>query len=158
YSDQAALVADGAGGAVIAWTDGRAGNAGHIWAQRLDASGAALWTPNGVPLCTAPIGQANPAIAPDGAHGAIVVWTDFRNGGRDLYARRISASGDTLWGTDGIPVCTGPGDRDAQQIVADAFGGALVAWQDSRGASPDIYAQRLSAAGETRWSTGGVRA
>jgi len=42
------LVSDGAGGAIITWEDWRAGNGSYVYAQRLSASGAGLWLPDGV--------------------------------------------------------------------------------------------------------------
>jgi hypothetical protein len=50
-------VTDGLGGAIIAWADDRSGSVltkSDNYAQRLDASGTPLWTPNGVGLCTQP--------------------------------------------------------------------------------------------------------
>jgi hypothetical protein len=42
YSAQPAIASTGAGGAIVAWADARAGNALHIFAQRLDGSGVPL--------------------------------------------------------------------------------------------------------------------
>jgi hypothetical protein len=58
-------VADGAGGAIIAWEDSRNGPQ-DIVVQRVNASALPLWAETGALLCTAPEIQANPAIAPDG--------------------------------------------------------------------------------------------
>ncbi len=156
YSAHPALAPDGAGGTIVAWADARAGNALHIFAQRLDASGATQWTPNGVALCTAPIGQEHPVVAATGAHGAIVAWLDSRNGGRDVFARAVGPAGDTLWATYGVPVCSAGGDQSGLLIARDQAEGAIVAWQDHRGTSWDIYAQRLSAAGASLWAADGV--
>lgn len=85
-------VADGAGGVVVTWLDGRDGNF-DIYAQRVGAGGAVQWTTNGVALCTAPNNQGNPVIVGDGFGGAIVAWSDPRNGLADIYANRVSAGG-----------------------------------------------------------------
>src|SRR5262245_18064481 len=47
------IVADGAGGAIVTWHDGRSGVTFDIYAQRVNASGVVQWTGNGVALCTA---------------------------------------------------------------------------------------------------------
>ena len=44
-------VPDGAGGVIIAWWDNRTPDT-DVYAQRLDADGYMLWTPEGVPVCT----------------------------------------------------------------------------------------------------------
>jgi hypothetical protein len=46
------IVSDNAGGAIIAWRDTRSVN-WDVYAQRVNASGVAQWTANGVPLCAA---------------------------------------------------------------------------------------------------------
>src|SRR4029077_19544807 len=80
------ISSDGAGGAIAVWEDYRIGSVGNIdlYAQHVDATGTAQWTPNGVALCTAAGDQHYPTIATDGAGGAIVVWQDGR-----LLAQRV---------------------------------------------------------------------
>lgn len=46
------VASDGAGGAVIAWEDQRAGNL-DIYGQRIDPYGVSRWTADGVALCAA---------------------------------------------------------------------------------------------------------
>ncbi|MCC6650824.1 MAG: hypothetical protein IT348_06715, partial [Candidatus Eisenbacteria bacterium] len=41
-------------------------------------------------------------------------------------------------------------------IASDGAGGALVAWDDSREGSPDIYMQRISAGGARMWAASGL--
>jgi predicted lipoprotein with Yx(FWY)xxD motif len=150
------MAGDGDGGAIIAWTDGRAGD-DDIFAQRLDAKGRELWSANGIPVCTARKDQTAPSIVADGSGGAVIVWIDDRNGDYDIYAQRVGGEGRMLWQPGGVPVCTAPNDQVASTLVSDGSGGAIVAWRDLRtGISYDIYAQRLSPAGATRWSPGGV--
>jgi hypothetical protein len=150
------LVSDGSGGAVIAWVDGRNGNF-DIYAQRVDASGVALWTVDGVALCTAPNDQYNAAIVSDGFGGAIVTWQDQRTGSYfDIYAQRIDASGVTLWAADGVPLCTAGLDQGTPIIASDGSGGAIIAWVDDRSGNYDIYARRVDATGVPQWTADGV--
>jgi len=153
-----AILAHGAGGAIVAWTDERDTTLTRwdVFAQRVDAAGAAQWTANGVALCRAAHDQVNPVVVTDGAGGAIVAWTDRRNGNDDVYAQRVSAAGVPQWAGDGVAVCVAAGDQDLPVLGADGSGGAVVAWQDHRGASVDIYAQRLSAAGVPQWTADGT--
>ena len=160
------IAPDGAGGAIVVWEDLRNGSYARAYAQRISAAGTALWTANGVSLCASAQGQADPAIVPDGAGGAIVTWRDYRSDTRaDAYAQRISAAGAVQWTTDGVLLCTGVSDQGNLTIASDggapgeAGSGAVVAWQDFRsGTRNDIYAQRVSATGVVQWTANGVAA
>lgn len=151
------MVSDGAGGAILAWSDQRAGNA-DVYAQRISAAGVVQWTANGVALCTAAQQQTQVAIAPDGTGGAIVTWQDFRSGANsDIYAQRINA-GAAQWAANGVPVCVATGDQAFGVVISDMRGGALVAWQDPRlgAANYDIYIQNLSGSGAPLWTVDGI--
>jgi predicted lipoprotein with Yx(FWY)xxD motif len=150
------IASDGAGGAIVTWSDDRSGDRA-IYAQRVNGSGAAQWTKDGVALCTATGGQLNPKITSDGACGAIVTWEDYRSGEYNIYTQRVNASGGVLWRTDGLALCTAEGEESDPTIVSDSAGGAIVTWMDLRGLSSyDIYAQRVDASGAVQWTTDGV--
>ena len=148
------IVSDGSGGAFIAWHDNRSGGY-DVYIQRVSATGAALWTPNGVPICTATGDQANTQLALDGAGGVIVTWHDFRAGNWDIYAQRFDANGAPQWTANGVSVCTFANLQNNPQIVSDGAGGAILAWYDQRTGNGDIYAQRLNAAGVAQWIPNG---
>jgi FlgD Ig-like domain len=151
------IVSDGAGGAIVTWSDSRSGPFSDIYAQRIDASGVARWTADGVALCTAAGHQNSPTIVSDGAGGAIVAWTDGRSSFSDIYVQRISASGVVQWTANGVPVCTFGGSQSYPTIASDGTGGVIVAWLDFRSfAAQDIYAQRISASGVAQWTPNGV--
>jgi hypothetical protein len=156
-ADQSAILSDRAGGAIVTWTDGRAGNYPHIFAQRIGSAGAPQWTLNGIALCDANGGQDSPAIVTDGGHGALVVWLDHRYGSSvAIFGRRIDAAGDTLWQTYGNPICVESGTRSGQRLLADGAGGAIVAWQDGRNGRADVYAQRVAGDGRLHWTPSGI--
>jgi hypothetical protein len=121
-----------------------------------DAGSNILWIHNGVPICTAPEDQWEPQIVGDGFGGAIIAWHDYGDGSTDIYARRVDANGDTLWAADGVPICTAADDQESHQLVGDGSGGAIITWQDYRGGTSDIYAQRVDANGDTLWAANGV--
>ena len=148
---------DGAGGAIVAWADGRSGGTWHIYAQRLDAGGVRAWADGGVAVCTAYFSQAEPAITADGAGGAIVAWQDWRTPTlASIYAQRVSGAGVALWTPDGVPVSVAPTNAWYPKLVSDDTGGAIVAWQDWRSGTYDVYAQRVGAAGVALWMANGV--
>jgi hypothetical protein len=147
-----AIVADGAGGAIVAWTATR-GPSLDVFVQRVDASGLSLWGPNGVALCGTAAWRLDPAIVSDGAGGAIVAYVGY-GVGYDIHAQRVDASGVRLWAPEGVAVCSAAGDQAYQGLTSDGAGGAIVAWLDL--ADTGIHAQRVDAAGTAKWTAGGV--
>ena len=151
------IVADAGGGAIVAWTDFRAGAFADIQAQRVNAAGVAQWATNGVALCTAVNDQDATTLVSDGANGAIAVWSDFRSGTQhDVYARRITAAGVPQWTGNGVALCTATDEQLSPVACSDGAGGAIVAWFDHRGPYFDVYSQRVSSAGGTLWAFNGV--
>jgi len=166
--DQFVMVADDAGGAIVAWVDARAGVAqADIVAQHVLASGAVdpRWPANGLVVGGASGAQDSPAIASDGAGGAILSWDDPRPGslGQDVYAQRILVSGVTApgWPLNGRAVVTAAGDQGRSTITPDGIQGAIVAWADNRvgDGSNHIFAQHVSGTGtiDSRWPADGRR-
>ncbi len=150
------MIPDGAGGAIVAWSDGR-GASFDIYAQRVNANGNALWTANGVALCTATDYQVFPVITSDGAGGAIVAWVDYRPGTGGVYVRRITAAGAVQWTADGVGLATHGLGVTELQIVSDGTGGAIVVWTDGRNyPNYDVYARRVNSAGVAQWAANGV--
>lgn len=147
--DGVVLASDGAAGAIVAWVDKRGGVDTDVYAQRVDATGAAQWTPNGVVICDLPASQNACRILADGTGGAFVVWSDARSGGYDVYAQRVDALGVTQWTEDGLLLCGAEGNQTTPRITLVDSGDAIVAWQDTRSSDADIYARRVTVNGPT---------
>src|SRR5262249_54254277 len=102
-------------------------------AQRLSGSGALQWGPLGVPVVTPPISIDEMRVAPDGAGGAFVVWTDQRNDpDLSVVATHLAADGSPApgWPAAGRvlrPSASCPRWRD---VLADGAGGAFILWQE----------------------------
>ncbi len=153
------LVADGEGGAIIAWMDKRSKDYYDIYAQRIDTDGYILWTTDGIPVCTAGGDQREHWIATDGSGGAIVTWADYRSGSdSDIYAQRIDPNGNTMWTGDGVAVCSAEGDQTSPQIVEDGSGATVITWVDARSGAgeEDIYAMKIDPDGNALWTWQGV--
>ncbi len=149
---------DGMGGAIIAWTDVRTGDE-DIFAQRVDGNGMVRWTLDGVAVCDIAGWQRFPRVVSDGAGGAIIVWTDLRNGASDIYAQRLGSNGELLWptgapSTNGVAVVTAFGNQVYLDAVSDDAGGAILIWSNVDNSVEGLYAQRLNAEGEIQWPTG----
>ncbi len=163
-----AIVADGAGGAIVVWQDARNpgtcdpfwGECGDIYAQHVTANGVVdvAWPVNGRALSTATSEQIYPQLVSDGSAGAIAVWQDKRNGADDIFAQRVRAEGnvDAAWPFDGRAVCAATGPQWAPSIVQDGAHGAVIVWEDYRGNPVHAYAQRISSGGAPQWTLNGV--
>ena len=150
------LIPDGSGGAIVVWIDHR-GAAYDIYAQRVDSTGAPLWTPNGVAVCSATNFQSHPALIPDGGGGAIITWDDARSGIDRIYAQRVNASGAPQWTPNGVSLTNSPSGQARPVIVSNGAGGAIVVWEDYRNAEFDLFAQRILANGalDPAWPAAG---
>lgn len=126
-----------------------------------NARAADLWptsTTTGLAVCVAPVGQLTPEIVADGAGGFVTMWTDVRHGvaNSDLYCRRVSATGDTLWNPNGLAVCAVVGEVRVPTLTPDGQGGFFAAWVDLR-SNAGIYAQHIASDGTALWTANGVQ-
>lgn len=159
--NQPRLVGDGSGGAYVLWFDRRTAPDGDPFVQHLgsDGSPAPGWPANGIAVCSASGGEqiSLDAMVGDGTGGVIVVWSDARDSvatARDVYAQRFDSDGSVHlgWPTDGVALCTAPGDQFDVHCVSDGSGGAIVAWDDGRTGQAqnlDIYAIGIREDGTT---------
>jgi hypothetical protein len=150
------VISDGAGGMIVVWHDNRVAGANDIYAQRVNAAGVALWTANGVAICTAAGNQNIYPLVSDRAGGAIIAWTDTRSGIADIYVQRVDAAGSVRWAGNGVALCTATGSQLSPALEADGIGGAIVAWTDQRAAYDNVYIQRVNASGAAQWTTNGI--
>jgi len=157
------VVADGAGGAYVAWQDYRKGSEFDIYVQHLTADGTIFpdtrWRTDGAGVCTAANSQFYPVLAGDGAEGVYVAWQDFRTGtDNHIFAQHLSAQGAvaTNWPSNGTPVCQAQYSQYYPVVTGDGATGVFLAWQDYRsGTTNHIYAQHLTA-GNTPWAADGM--
>ncbi|PIS30812.1 hypothetical protein COT42_02390 [Candidatus Saganbacteria bacterium CG08_land_8_20_14_0_20_45_16] len=140
---------------IIAWNDARSGN-NDVYAQKLDLNGSVQWAADGVALCSFPYPQENPAIASDGNGGAIAVWTDSRTEKANLYAQRISDSGNILWAENGIPVAASLNQQGAPLIKKASPDDWLIVWEEDHPwrQKKDLLGQKINSAGTRLWGSG----
>jgi len=159
-------VSDGFGGALVAWMDFRNDpdpQSGHedIYAQRVNASGNALWTADGIPVCIAPESQTFLDAVSDGGGGAVLAWQDNRTSATapDIYAQRILGTMSIPWVVNGVPVAATTDSEQSPAVAADQTGGAVITYQDAppplfSSMTASVKAQRLDSSGNKSW--GGV--
>ena len=153
--DQPAVVGDGAGGVLVGWRDRRGANA-DLYAQRVINTGTTSWTANGVVVCNAAGDQEPPSLVPDGTGGMILAWGDGRGANLDVYTQRVNGAGTVQWTANGVSLCAATGTQQNARLCQDGSNGAVVVWEDRRGANADVYAQRVSGAGAPLWTANGV--
>jgi hypothetical protein len=159
---QPTIVSDGAGGAIIAWIDGRTGGP-DVFAQRITGDAGPLWLSSGIPVCTAAGNQAQPTAMSDRAGGAVVTWIDQRASTPGLYAQRMGAVGGPMWASNGIRL--GQGTVYDIGLISDGSNGLVVPFGYIAGwVGPDpsdigdvnVFAQHFNNDGTLFWGTNGI--
>jgi hypothetical protein len=154
-------LADGAGGAYVAWADARTSPSIQLYWQHVNADGA-LWAPDGVPIVTPPSNDAVGlgGLLSDGAGGVIVWWThEFANGDVQCLAQRYTAAGTPMWATGGVPISVEYPFLEPGGAAPDGTGGLIVSFSLDHGfvtPNDDLYAQRVDGNGVTQWGAAGV--
>ncbi len=153
------LVRDGtpatlAGGAIIAWEDARTG--ARLYAQSASPAGVMQWAANGVPVSANLAAQFEPSMIADGSGGAIVAYSQQGGSGYDIAAQHLNIVGAPLWGAGGLTVCGASGTQQHPMVVRDAGTGALIVWEDRRGANVDVYAQGYLYYGQRLFAADGI--
>jgi len=154
-----AMIGDGFGGAILTWEDNRANvvDCPDIYAERVDGTGAPLWTANGVSVCNEASAQHGPRLVSDGLGGAFITWYDQRAGDYDIYTQRVASGGAVQWTTNGVATCTMATDQLKPDICSDGAAGVIITWYDYRSTTDyDIYAQRQGPSGAIVWAVDGV--
>ena len=162
YQWESSVGALSGGGFVVAWRDDygsqHGGSSVDVFAQRYDASGAALGGEFMVNTYTSS-SQYEPSVSGVEGGGFVVVWRDDSGhgggSGGDIRGQRFAANGDKVG--DEFRVNTNKSGNQYQPMVAgldgvgDAVGGFVVAWTDPNGqgggSSNDVWAKVYNADG-----------
>jgi len=138
-SNDVGVVADGTGGAIVAWIEG-----GSSYAQHVDNSGKTCWISNGVQLSDTSKSAFGVAICSDTHGGAIVNW-NYADGSGSV--QKIDHEGRVLWGQWGVtlPVSGSGGER---RNTPDGRAGAFI--------GDGLYIQHFDSLGEKIWGENGT--
>lgn len=157
------LVSDGKGGAIVVWqsVERRYGGApdqpmerdtlrnADVYAQRIDSTGAARWSANGVPVASTQDDEFQPALVADGDRGAYIVWVEaVRQRERStisIGAQHLDYHGVPSWQSP-VWIAHDALLNASPAIVGDRRGGAIVVY-NSRG----VLARRLAPDGSLPW-------
>ncbi len=64
--------------------------------------------------------QREPSISADGVGGAVIVWSDNREGQYPMYAQRMNMVGVPLWALNGVVISDYPSIQQYPLIVPSA--------------------------------------
>ncbi|MHA1271102.1 MAG: hypothetical protein ACTSPY_15015 [Candidatus Helarchaeota archaeon] len=151
-------ICDGGNGtSIVIWGAERPFVKDDIFAQKIDSNGNCLWNSSGVLIASTNV-QDTFEVCSDDAGGAIITWNGGPTGNVDIYAQRIDANGNLLWGSNGTIICNATDTQKHVTICSDGHGGAVIAWSDCRNGVLDanIYAQRVNSTGSILWTLNGV--
>jgi hypothetical protein len=150
-----AVVADGAGGALVAYQGLPVPGGPAIRIQHVTAGGDITpgWPADGAVACslaTTPILGRLRAVS-DGAGGAYLVWLEapeFLSKSGTAYVQRVLADGTRAagWPARGRLLANGAG-QSYLGALADGLGGVLAAWLDFRGGTTSVRGVRVRADG-----------
>jgi hypothetical protein len=154
-----AVVADGAGGAVIVWAEGSPRE--QLLARHITSNGSLDpgWSKSPVLVSPSSGDASDPVAANDSKGGAFVVWSDARSGRTRLMGAHVTSTGaiDPSWSPHfGVGAVT----QTRPIAVPEAAGGVLVVWAESRGGIETGWvALRLGTDGKpaSGWPETGVR-
>ena len=143
------------GDAFIVWEDR---NTSEIYLTSIsNGSGNERWA-SPLNISNSPYQDRSPDIISDDVDGyCVVVWSAQNSSGDfDIYAKRVDMDGNVLWET---PICVYSGDQINSLIEQDRLwpaNKAIIVWEDERGGTKDIYAQRIRPYdGTTEWTQNG---
>jgi hypothetical protein len=145
---------------------------------RISSGGALLWKKQVRPISpqsyTEFVTERYPRMLPDGSGGILITWELAQGytppGGcgeppapchgtwnrYHIYAQRIDADGNRLWGSSGVRVSLDEIESGVYTVAPAASGSIIVAWTDIRNNQSDIYAQKIDASGTRAWGDVGA--
>ncbi|MCL2064853.1 MAG: hypothetical protein FWG98_10870 [Candidatus Cloacimonetes bacterium] len=91
------------------------------------------------------------------AEGMVFVWSDTRNGDRDIYAQLLSNTGQKLWNETGLMIDGNKNRQEDPVVTATSDGNIVIAYVDfTDHKTSRIIAQKISPAGEKLWGENGI--
>jgi len=138
------------GGCYISWYNAVTGNY-EMYMQYINADGETMWAPNGILISdhAQATWLTDYSLTVDQEDYAVVVFNDIRSGDDwDIYAYRISPSGELVWGDDGLTLSDNDGFEPFPQVTVTSSGNIVFAWQDE----DVIHLRKVTPAGVDCWN------
>ncbi len=135
----------------------------HIYVQKFDASGNAVWGSDVLASNSNGISPYNNfTIASDNANGMLIAWTDDRNSDNNINAavQRVLSNGTSLWPANGSEVSNVNTDSDQNPRIlgVNSSDEVLVSWSRKNGnqSQTAIAGQKFSTTGAPLWTNAGI--
>lgn len=157
---QNTMLPDGQGGMMIGYTHTHLGQS-DVYVKHFNANSVMTWA-NPLELAVAPLNQYGVRMAALDAGEFVFTWTDNRTGDNDIYAQKINIAGQILWADPYIVFsdasATPPVSQLNPRIVKTSDNAVVIVWEDHRLdlQNPDLFAQKISAAGTKLWDAAGI--
>lgn len=93
---------------------------------------------------------------PDGS--TYISWFDSRAGSYAVYMQRLDANGVKQWANNGLLISNNPQNSSLvdYDLTCDAQNNAIVVFTDTRSGDLDVFAYKISPAGQFLWGANGV--
>jgi hypothetical protein len=148
FNPSAATDADG--DFVIAWVGATAGGNFDSIGRRFNAAGQPQGGEFIVNTATGE-NEQHAAVAMDATGDFVIVWSNLRGGGANVYARRYNAAGVPKAGP-AVLTATAHVAEARPDVAVDADGEFVVAWTEGASNEFSIFAQRFRATGAQQGS------
>ena len=134
----------------VVWQDNRAGDT-DIYTRRYNPDKTTAWNEIKVNTDGGSTNQTLPVVVTDSEDFTNIAWTDERNGNKDIYMQRLSASGNLEWIDMQINADGGSTDQYAPTIAIDSLDNIYVAWTDERNGNQDVYLAKFASTSARVW-------
>ncbi len=129
---------------VIVWQEKNSSGDWDIYAQKYDSDGNKIWSQDlKVNTNTDASDQYDPSVAVDKYGNLYFVWTDERNGNKDIYAQKYDSNGNKIWNNDEILNITLGASSQKSPALTLSQNTPYAAWSDNRNDNYDIYATKI---------------
>jgi hypothetical protein len=140
----AAIASDSLGNIVIVWQDSRNG-AEDIYGQKYDRNGSPIGTNFKIDDAGESITQRYPDVDMTPSGEFVVVWMDYRNQNRDIFAKIYNNTGNPIGPDFMVNDNADNTDQNWPQVAINPSGKIIMVWCDWRvhgvGGDPHIFAQ-----------------
>lgn len=147
------ITEDGNGGAFVTWSHAFFGT-DEIRIQHLDHNGNLLLGPQGLAVSNNTMTHYSSRIINTGNNTCIIAYEQQGN----LFMQRISAAGTKMWGVNDVQITNSIRSLTANvhYMATTSAKNIVVAWEDIRNATSDIYAQKIDTNGILKWAVNGL--
>ncbi|MDD2331595.1 MAG: FlgD immunoglobulin-like domain containing protein [Candidatus Cloacimonetes bacterium] len=126
----------------------------EIVAAKIHPDGTTLW--RNLIVCKEGV-QNEPQITKTLDNNYLVIWQDYNDSyDADIYAQKISLSGQILWAEDGIPISNTYSDKVQIQLLSNPDADPYITWLGYGTQGWCLFGQKLSPTGETLWQDNGL--